>query len=45
MAFEECMQLETFKYSPEMSVVEYVTEFERLYNRVQAHDMKYADGV
>ena len=45
MAFEDCMKFETFKCSPEMSIVEYITEFERLYNRIQIHDMKYADGV
>ena len=30
MAFEDCMKFETFKHSPEMSIVEYITEFERL---------------
>ena len=45
MAFEDCMAFETFTRSPEMSIVEYITEFERLYNRIQVHDMKYADGV
>ena len=45
MAFEDCMKFETFKCSPEMSIVEYITEFERLYNRIQVHDMKHADGV
>ena len=43
MAFEDCMNFETFKCPPEMSTVEYITEFERLYNRI--HDTKYADGV
>ena len=28
-----------------MSIAEYITEFERLYNRILVHDMKYADGV
>ena len=45
MAFEDCMKFETFKCSPEMSIVEYITEFERLYNRIQVPDMKYVDGV
>ena len=45
MAFEDCMKFETFKHSPEMFVVEYITEFKRLYNGIQVHDMKYADGV
>ena len=39
------MKFETFKRSPEISIVEYITEFERLYNIIQVHDMKYADGV
>ena len=45
VASEDCMKFETFKRSTEMSIVEYNTEFERLYNRIQVHDMKYADGV
>ena len=45
MAFEDCMKFETFKCSSEMSIVEYITEFERLYHRIHVHDMKYADGV
>ena len=28
-----------------MNIGEYITEFERLYDMVQVHDMKYADGV
>ena len=45
MAFEDCKKIGTFKHSPGMSIVEYITEFERLYNRIQVHDhdMKYAD--
>ena len=31
--------------SSEMNIGEYITEFERLYDMVQVHDMKYADGV
>ena len=45
MTFEDCMKFETFKCSPEMSFLKYLTEFERLYYRIQVHDMKYADGV
>ena len=45
MAFEYCMKFETFKHSPETFIVEYITEFERLCNRIQVHDTKYADGV
>ena len=29
MAFKDCMKLETFKHSPQKSIVEYITEFER----------------
>ena len=42
MSFEDCMKFKTFKRSPEMSIAEYITEFERLYNRIRVHDMKYA---
>ena len=45
MAFEDCIKFETFKCSPEMSIAEYITEFERLYNRIEVQYMKYADGV
>ena len=35
MAFEDCMKFETLKCSPEMSIVDYITEFERLRNMIQ----------
>ena len=44
-AFEECRKFEVFKRPSEMNIGEYITEFERLYDMVQVHDMKYADGV
>ncbi len=44
-AFEDCRKFEIFKRPTEMSIVEYITEFERLYDKIQVHDMKYADGV
>ena len=44
-AFEDCRTFEIFKRPPEMSIVEYITEFERLYDRLKVHDMNYADAV
>ena len=44
-AFEDCRKFEIFKRPPEMTIVEYITEFERLYDKIQVHNMKYADGV
>ena len=28
-----------------MPIVEFIKEFEKLYNRIQVHNMKYADEV
>ncbi len=44
-AFEDCRKFEIFQRSSDMNIVQYITEFERLYDKLQIHDMKYADAV
>ena len=43
--YEDCRDFETFKRTPEMKIGEYITEFERLYEKIKVNDMKYADSV
>ena len=43
--FNSCREFETFKRKPEMSINEYITEFERLYGKLSSENMTYPDSV
>ena len=45
IAFRRYEQFETFFRPETMNVVDYINEFERLYNRIEEEQFKLPDGV
>ena len=45
IAFRRYEQFETFSRPETMNVVDYINEFERLYNRIEEEQFKLPDGV
>ena len=43
--FNSCRAFETFQRTPEMSINEYISEFERLYGKLTSEDLKYPDSI
>ena len=43
--FNVCREFETFKRKPDMGINEYITEFERLYGKLNSNNMTYPDSI